>query len=72
MLNKLGEGGFGTVLLVRKKDTGKLYALKVLVKKNMKIEVRIETPRRCRSIGETRATCSAPFKNFPSLRTLPT
>ena len=29
VLNKLGEGGFGTVLLVRKKDTGKLYALKV-------------------------------------------
>ena len=29
MLNKLGEGGFGTVLLVRKKDSGKLYALKV-------------------------------------------
>ena len=28
VLNKLGEGGFGTVLLVRKKDTGKLYALK--------------------------------------------
>lgn len=35
ILSKLGEGGFGTVLLVRKKNTGKLYALKVLVKKNM-------------------------------------
>ena len=29
VLNKVGEGGFGTVLLVRKKDNGKLYALKV-------------------------------------------
>ncbi|KAJ1638759.1 kinase-like domain-containing protein [Pavlovales sp. CCMP2436] len=35
VLSKLGEGGFGTVLLVRKKSSGKLYALKVLVKKNM-------------------------------------
>ena len=29
VLNKIGEGGFGTVLLARKKDNGKLYALKV-------------------------------------------
>jgi len=36
VLSKIGEGGFGTVLLVRKKTTGKLYALKVLVKKNMR------------------------------------
>lgn len=35
VLSKLGEGGFGTVLLVRKKSNGRLYALKVLVKKNM-------------------------------------
>ncbi|KAJ1626859.1 ankyrin repeat-containing domain protein [Pavlovales sp. CCMP2436] len=35
VLSKIGEGGFGTVLLVRKRRTGKLYALKVLVKKNM-------------------------------------
>jgi S-adenosylmethionine/arginine decarboxylase-like enzyme len=36
VLSKIGEGGFGTVLLVRKRKTGKLYALKVLVKKNMR------------------------------------
>lgn len=36
VLSKIGEGGFGTVLLVRKRSTGKLYALKVLVKKNMR------------------------------------
>jgi len=36
VLSKIGEGGFGTVLLVRKKNTGKLYALKVLMKRNMK------------------------------------
>mmetsp|Transcript_8783 Transcript_8783/g.23071 ORF Transcript_8783/g.23071 Transcript_8783/m.23071 type:complete len:1096 (-) Transcript_8783:171-3458(-) len=36
VLSKIGEGGFGTVLLVRKRRTGKLYALKVLVKKNMR------------------------------------
>lgn len=36
VLSKIGEGGFGTVLLVRKRSTGKLYALKVLVKKSMR------------------------------------
>ena len=31
--SKLGEGGFGTVLLAKKKSSGKLYALKVLEKR---------------------------------------
>ena len=35
MVSKLGEGGFGTVMLVRKKSTGKLYALKLLEKSRM-------------------------------------
>lgn len=29
VLRKLGQGAFGEVLLVRKKDTGSLYAMKV-------------------------------------------
>ena len=37
MLSKLGEGGFGTVLLAKKKSSGKLYALKVLEKRNMRM-----------------------------------
>ncbi|KAJ1640278.1 kinase-like domain-containing protein [Pavlovales sp. CCMP2436] len=35
VLSKLGEGGFGTVLLVRKRSNGKLFALKLLVKRHM-------------------------------------
>lgn len=31
-LGKLGRGGFSKVYLVRKKDTGKLYAMKVIIK----------------------------------------
>ena len=29
----IGTGSYGTVMLVKKKDTGKLYAMKVLKKK---------------------------------------
>lgn len=32
---RLGEGGFGTVMLVRKKNSGKLFALKMLEKSRM-------------------------------------
>lgn len=39
VLTTLGQGGFGTVLLVRKRNTGKLYALKVLEKARMKKSV---------------------------------
>ena len=43
LIRVLGEGGFGTVLLAKKKSSGKLYALKVLEKRNMRIAVRFET-----------------------------
>ena len=35
MISKLGEGGFGTVMLVRKKTSGTLFALKLLAKRRM-------------------------------------
>ena len=35
MISKLGEGGFGTVMLVRKKTSGSLFALKLLEKRKM-------------------------------------
>eukprot|EP01012_Entosiphon_sulcatum_P016423 TRINITY_DN21350_c0_g1_i1.p1 TRINITY_DN21350_c0_g1~~TRINITY_DN21350_c0_g1_i1.p1 ORF type:complete len:499 (-),score=77.13 TRINITY_DN21350_c0_g1_i1:27-1523(-) len=34
-LHVLGKGSYGTVLLVRKKDTGKLYAMKTIRKRNV-------------------------------------
>ena len=35
ILEKLGEGSYATVWLVKKKDTGKLYGMKVLEKQNI-------------------------------------
>ncbi|KAL5036892.1 Serine/threonine-protein kinase [Batrachochytrium dendrobatidis] len=35
LLKVLGKGSFGKVLQVRKKDTGRIYAMKVLVKKDI-------------------------------------
>eukprot|EP01114_Cavostelium_apophysatum_P015811 TRINITY_DN438_c0_g1_i5.p1 TRINITY_DN438_c0_g1~~TRINITY_DN438_c0_g1_i5.p1 ORF type:complete len:382 (+),score=103.60 TRINITY_DN438_c0_g1_i5:237-1382(+) len=35
LLHVIGKGSFGKVLQVRKKDTGKIYAMKVLNKKNI-------------------------------------
>lgn len=32
LLSVLGEGKFGTVLLVRKKESGKLFAMKIIKK----------------------------------------
>ena len=36
MLKVIGTGSYGKVLLVKKKETGKLYAMKVLKKKFIK------------------------------------
>lgn len=44
-LKVLGRGSFGQVMLVRKKDTGKLYAMKVLVKKNVVKRKQVEHTR---------------------------
>ena len=33
----LGEGGFGRVYLVRLRETGELYALKVLIKRRLEL-----------------------------------
>jgi len=35
LLNVIGKGSFGKVIQVRKKDTGRIYAMKVLNKKNI-------------------------------------
>jgi serum/glucocorticoid-regulated kinase 2 len=35
MLSVIGKGAYGKVLLVRKKDSGKLYAIKVLKKSDL-------------------------------------
>ena len=42
ILGKLGEGGFGTVLLARLKSTGTLFAIKLLLKKNVTTAARAE------------------------------
>lgn len=35
IIEKLGEGSYATVWLVKKKDTGKLYGMKVLEKQTI-------------------------------------
>jgi serine/threonine protein kinase len=35
VLSKIGQGGFGTVLLVRRYANGQIYAMKVLLKSDM-------------------------------------
>ena len=35
LLNVIGKGSYGKVLLVRKKDDQNIYAMKILKKKNM-------------------------------------
>jgi serum/glucocorticoid-regulated kinase 2 len=42
MLSVIGKGSYGKVLLVRKKDDGKLYAIKVLKKTELQKRNQIE------------------------------
>jgi hypothetical protein len=37
VLKKIGQGGFGDVWLVRRKDTGHLYAMKMIAKKHFNV-----------------------------------
>ena len=43
VVHKLGEGSFGKVVLVRKKDNGELYALKFIDKKRIRNERELES-----------------------------
>lgn len=38
----LGKGSFGTVLLVRKIDTGRVYAMKVIKKKKLRNKTQVQ------------------------------
>ena len=38
----IGTGSYGTVMLVKKKDTGKLYAMKVLKKKQIRLKKQVK------------------------------
>ena len=48
----LGKGEYGKVLLVRKKDTGTLFALKIMKKKLIEVKNQIQHTRSERSILE--------------------
>ena len=55
MVSVLGQGSFGQVILVRKKDTGKLYAMKVLQKRNLVARRQVEHTRSERNVLEQMA-----------------
>jgi serine/threonine protein kinase len=55
MISVLGQGSFGQVILVRKKDTGVLYAMKVLQKKNLVARRQVEHTRSERNVLEQMA-----------------
>ncbi len=42
LLRVLGKGSFGTVLLVRKIDTGRVYAMKVIPKKKLRNKTQVQ------------------------------
>jgi serine/threonine protein kinase len=50
MLNVIGQGSYGKVLLVRKKDDENVYAMKILKKKNMIKRKQVEHVRSERKI----------------------
>jgi serine/threonine protein kinase len=55
MISVLGQGSFGQVILVRKKDTGVLYAMKALQKKNLVARRQVEHTRSERNVLEQMA-----------------
>ena len=52
MLKVIGRGGFSRVILCRKKDTGRLYAMKILKKSKIIREKKIKPILSERSILE--------------------
>jgi serine/threonine protein kinase len=52
LLNVVGKGSFGKVMQVRKKDTGAIYAMKVLSKKHIVLNNEVEHTKAERSILE--------------------
>ena len=42
LLRVLGKGSFGTVLLVRKMDTHRVYAMKVIKKKKLRNKTQVQ------------------------------
>ena len=42
LLRGLGKGSFGTVLLVRKIDSGRVYAMKVIKKKKLRNKTQVQ------------------------------
>ena len=55
MISVLGQGSFGQVTLVRKKDSGNLYAIKVLQKKNLVARRQVEHTQSERHVLEQMA-----------------
>ena len=60
LFEKLGEGGFAKVVRVRKKSTGKYYALKVQRKKDL-VEMYLDDPTRLETEKTVFAACHHPF-----------
>eukprot|EP01048_Picozoa_sp_COSAG05_P020138 COSAG05_NODE_3343_length_2139_cov_24.751471_1_plen_138_part_10 len=52
LIRVLGQGSFGQVFLVRKKDTGDIYAMKVLKKQNLLARQQVEHTRAERNVLE--------------------
>ncbi|GMH92645.1 hypothetical protein TL16_g12408 [Triparma laevis f. inornata] len=60
LFEKIGEGGFAKVIRVRKKSTGKYYALKVQRKKDL-VEMYLDDPKRLETEKTVFASCHHPF-----------